>query len=448
MATLSGYPYFELEFGKDGSLVNANQVQQVLEFLKSDGGVGTTDVLVFSHGWNNDEDEARDLYKRFFGALQGVVGMGSVAGAKSHKFAVVGVFWPSKKFADADLIPGGAAGINDGNAEVALANQHGQLVDTLHANDAKQAMQKAADLVHQLDTLEGRKAWVECLRQAVRTADDTEPDCMDLFFSVSADELFQKLNNPALPLMPPQGAGGGGAGFGGIGGGGAVAPGAGSAAGLGALLSGVKGAALRILNCATYYIMKNRAGVIGRVGLNPALKQIQAAVPSGVRFHLLGHSFGARVVTAAANGPATLRIQTLVLLQGAYSHYGMATAYDGDPKHNGLFRDVVAQSKVAGPILITHSVHDLAVGVAYAIASRLAGQTAAALGGPNDEYGGLGRNGAQKTDNSQFLTLQTVGTNYGFKSHVANNLNADNVIQGHSDICKPEIAYAFLRALG
>jgi len=98
--------------------------------------------------------------------------------------------------------------------------------------------------------------------------------------------------------------------------------------------------------------------------------------------------------------------------------------------------------------LITHSVHDLAVGVAYAIASRLAGQTAAALGGPNDEYGGLGRNGAQKTDNSQFLTLQTVGTNYGFKSHVANNLNADNVIQGHSDICKPEIAYAFLRALG
>ncbi len=443
MATVSGYPYYELEFGKDGSLVSADQVQQLIKFLKSGAGAGITDVLVFSHGWNNDEDEARDLYSRFLTALQTVVDEGNVPGAKNHSFAFVGVLWPSKKFADADLIPGGAAGIDDGNAGAALAKQHAQLADTLDADAAKQAMQKAAGLANQLDTVAAREAWVDCLRQAVKTTDDAEPDGMDLFFSASAEELFEKLNNPALPLLPPPSGGGSGVGFGG----GSVAPAAGSAAGLGGLLSGIKGAALRILNYTTYYIMKNRASVVGRVGLNPALKRIQAAVPVGILCHLLGHSFGARLVTAAANGPAMLRIQTLILLQGAYSHYGMATAYDGDPNHNGLFRDVVAQSKVAGPILITHSVHDLAVGIAYAIASRLAGQIAAALGGPNDPYGGLGRNGAQKTDKSQFLILQGVGADYPFKSHVANNLNGDSVIQDHSDICKQEIAYAFLKAL-
>jgi hypothetical protein len=446
MASPSGCSYFELEFGKNGSLVNADQVQQIITFLKSDATAGVSDVLVFSHGWNNDEDEARDLYKRFQETLQAAVDSAAVPGTRNHAFTFVGVLWPSKKFADAALIPGGAAGISEDNASVAIARQHEQLVDTLDSDAAKRVMQKAASLVKQLNSVAARQEWIDCLRQAVKTIDDPEPDGSNFFLDVTAEELFERLNNPALPLPPTPGEGGSGAGFGGIGGGRAGASGAGSAAGFGGLLSGIKGAALRILNYTTYYMMKNRAGVVGRVGLNPALQQIQSAVPTGILFHLLGHSFGARLVTAATNGPGAVRVQTLVLLQAAYSHYGMATNYDKKGS-NGFFRDVVAQSKVAGPILISHSINDIPVGIAYAIASRLAGQKGAALGGPTDPYGGMGRNGAQETVGSQFLDLQHVAPNTPFKSHVANNLNGDNVIQGHSDICKPEIAHAFLHAI-
>jgi len=49
---------------------------------------------------------------------------------------------------------------------------------------------------------------------------------------------------------------------------------------------------------------------------------------------------------------------------------------------------------VAGPILITHTANDKAVGIAYALASRISGQTGAALGDATDVFGGIGRNGA------------------------------------------------------
>ncbi len=54
-------------------------------------------------------------------------------------------------------------------------------------------------------------------------------------------------------------------------------------------------------------------------------------------------------------------------------------------------------AKVNGPILITHTKNDKAVGIAYPLASRINGVKTAALGDENDPYGGIGRNGAQKT---------------------------------------------------
>jgi len=442
MASVEGFPYFEIEISKDGSIVDARQIEQIETFLTSSAGGGTTDVLVFSHGWDNDEAEARDLYARFLANIQSETSKNSVADPKKRNFAFIGVMWPSKKFADAALIPGGAAGINDGNVQSALELQHKQLADALPSGDADN-IDEAAKLINQLETADGRAKWVARLRQAAKGQSD-EPDGSNLFFSLSAEELFEKMKDPVLPPPPPARAGGG-AGLNPMGSSG-IAAGTGGAAGFGALIGGIKGAALRILNYTTFYIMKNRAGEVGRSGLKLALQQIQAACPPEVRFHLLGHSFGARVVTAATSGTPRLKVQTLTLLQAAYSHYGMATNYDGKG-HDGMFRDIIAQERVAGPILISHSVHDLPVGIAYAIASRLAGQSGAAFGGPADPYGGLGRNGAQKTDKSQCMPLLPSGANYSFQSHVANNLNGDGVIQGHSDICRPEIARAFLAAV-
>nr|MDQ2901028.1 lysophospholipase [Acidobacteriota bacterium] len=182
--------------------------------------------------------------------------------------------------------------------------------------------------------------------------------------------------------------------------------------------------------------------VVGREGVNDLIREIGNHAP-GLRIHLIGHSFGGRVVTAAADASA-LKVSGMTLLQAAFSHYSFAHNYE--PGSDGLFRKVVTDRKVTGPILITHSNRDTAVGKAYAIASAIAGQIAQALGDENDRYGGLGRNGARLTPEAVDGNLQPVGSSYQFTGGKIFNLTADDIILEHSDICKPEVAYALLSA--
>src|SRR6185437_11606440 len=96
--------------------------------------------------------------------------------------------------------------------------------------------------------------------------------------------------------------------------------------------SGIKAGAMRFLNYFTYYEMKERAGTVGRKGVAPLVDRLAGSVE---RIHLVGHSFGGRVVTSAASGSSTSKIQTLSLLQTAFSHNGFSRSM------GGFFRDVV-----------------------------------------------------------------------------------------------------------
>ena len=194
--------------------------------------------------------------------------------------------------------------------------------------------------------------------------------------------------------------------------------------------------------------MKQRAGTVGKTGLNLLLQQIRTQHPA-LKLHLMGHSFGGRLVTAAALGTGQippLKIETLSLLQAAFSHYGFADNFEGNK--DGLFRKVVENKDVSGAILITHTKNDKAVGIAYPIASALAQDNASALGDENDRYGGIGRNGAQKTPEAiKGLSLLSVGQPYQFQAGKLHNLQADSFIKDHGDICKQEVAYAILTAV-
>ena len=108
----------------------------------------------------------------------------------------------------------------------------------------------------------------------------------------------------------------------------------------------------------------------------------------------------------------------------------------------------IDETRISGPIIITHTKNDKAVGIAYPLASRIAGQNAAALGDQNDPYGGMGRNGARNTaevDNA--ATLGLPGTSYSFQEGKVHNISAD-VIKDHSDVRRIEVAYAVLSAVG
>jgi hypothetical protein len=219
----------------------------------------------------------------------------------------------------------------------------------------------------------------------------------------------------------------------------------GTAAGLGSVFSGAKAAAWRLLNYATYYQMKKRAGAVGS-GLNDVLADIRMRSPD-LRLHLAGHSFGARVVSAAVDGAKALRPSSLILLQGAYSHHGLTSDYEG--ASDGVFHGILAKRKVAGPIAITHTKNDLAVGVVYAIASRMANDARASLGDENDRYGGIGRNGAVKLKPEQLVVteLGAPGTVYRLESGKVTNLKADAFIAGHSDVTNAAVASLLASAI-
>ena len=97
-------PIFEVQFDKNGNVFQPQQEADIVRYLTTSPGDQATDIVAISHGWNNDMDEARTLYRTFLGNLDALL-----SGDPQRKVIAIGVLWPSKKFAEKDLIPSGAA---------------------------------------------------------------------------------------------------------------------------------------------------------------------------------------------------------------------------------------------------------------------------------------------------------------------------------------------------
>ena len=134
----------------------------------------------------------------------------------------------------------------------------------------------------------------------------------------------------------------------------------------------------------------------------------------------------------------------MTLLQAAFSHYGLAPRWDG--RHDGAFRRLLGQQRVRGPVLVTHTRNDRAVGYPYALASMVLRHAGVALGGPDSRYGAIGRNGARRTPEADDLALLDVGAAYRWGAGRVHNLRADT-IAGHRDVARPDVAHAFLQAV-
>ncbi len=438
MQQRSNFPYGELSFDRRAAVLGHADVHELVAQARA-GAV--TDVIVISHGWNNDIKQAAQLYEDLAKELRASLdGNPNHQQLKARKFALLAIQWPSKRFAERSLIPGGAAAIGSAVRDKDLIDELETVKELFAAPDR---IADAAALVPKLENSPAaRDAFVEALRDALQdgAADDPD-DSPGQFHSLTGRKLLDRLSAPVLPTVAAGRTGGaaGGVGMG--------RPQAGAVTGAAAGLSfnGIKAAALRALNLTTYYEMKARAGSVG-FALNPVLRDLRAA---DVRLHLVGHSFGGRVVTAATmGGPGEppLPVDSLTLLQAAFSHYGFAKDYE--PKRDGFFRAVLARSMVTGPLVITHSRCDTAVGYAYPIASRLMKLDAATLGDADDRFGGIGRNGAQHTPEAENGTLLPGDGTYAFSPGAIHNLNADEVIGDHSDVSRPEVANAILSAIG
>ncbi|HEY8538056.1 MAG TPA: alpha/beta fold hydrolase [Steroidobacteraceae bacterium] len=439
MKVIGGIPVFEVEFDKKGKLFDAKQLKALVEHLHAKQ---TTDLILFSHGWNNDLADARKLYTQFFAEFGAFAP--NTANGQTRVFAAAAILWPSKKFTDKELIPGGGAAALTSQELAAIRARLRDLAkepvrlgkfEPASATRRKKVAKAEKLLANIENDPKAQEEFVRTVRSLLATDAADKEDGTNALFKMNERKLLDSLKQPVLEPLSVS-AGGTAGSFA------TLSTSSGGAADLG---SSIHSALRRFLNLTTYYQMKARAGTVGAQGVAGVIAKLRAERPK-LRLHLVGHSFGGRVVTAAADAAGGKhRIDSLTLLQAAFSHNGFAQKFDG--KRDGFFRKVVDAKKVRGPILVTCTKNDKAVGIAYPLASRLAGQDAAAIGDENDVYGGIGRNGAVKTPEAIKGTLLAANAAYDFVAGKIHNLVADAFIADHSDICNPQVAWALASAI-
>src|SRR6266446_10562462 len=94
MDKIAGIPYSQVHFDKNGALAEKFTLPPSL-----------TDLFVISHGWNNDEPEAHDLYRGIFESFVAVLQPSDAGG---RQFGILGIIWPSKRFDELVAVSGEA----------------------------------------------------------------------------------------------------------------------------------------------------------------------------------------------------------------------------------------------------------------------------------------------------------------------------------------------------
>ena len=428
-------------FDKDGRErpePDATLATDALPGLLTDEAAAVTDVFLLSHGWKGDVPAAIEQYDRWIGEMARCTEDLAAARRLRPRFRtlIVGLHWPSQPWGDEKLAAdaGGLLSPDGSGDDGGLTASVDELVeayadrlaDTPAARDALRtilgAAQQSADPV-QLPR-EVRDAYAVLRAEAGLTEDG---DVAELTASDGAawdaETVYQEARRD-------EGAG---------------APG---------LLGGGDRFDLLLspLRQLSFWKMKNRARAFGESGANALLRRLLEAAPAATRFHLMGHSFGCIVVSAAVagapHGPALPRpVDSLLLVQGALSLW----AYSGNIPFArgtaGYFHRIVAQGLVRGPIVTTRSEHDTAVGRYYPMAAKVGRQLVLA---ELPRYGGIGAFGAQGLgDDAVDQPMADANFAYAFEPGRLYNLEASRVIAhgdgasgAHSDIAHPEVAHA------
>jgi hypothetical protein len=426
---IAGQPHWEVGFDERGT-PNRGEVDALLAELP---GRDLTDLFVFAHGWNSDRGQARRIYQRY---LQQVPGLLARGGGQA-RVGSLGVVWPSKRWADEPepTGDGAAAGLGDGVPAAAPADPAllEDLKDVFQGDDQRRALDELARLLEERPEDPAALARFQSLMAELAGAPDAELAGEDQGELALLEDDPEEVFGRFADAVPRTGEGG--------------------AAGIGDAFGRLWDGAKEALRQLTYFEMKKRAGVVGKQGLGPLLGRIHQADPD-VRIHLLGHSFGARLVSFALAGlpAADSPVKSLYLLQGAFSHFAFADALPMDRSRGGALKGMAA--RVDGPLVASFSIHDTAVGKLYPLASLSSRDDSAGLEDRLYRWGGIGHDGAQAVD-AAVAALGPVGTGYPFQRGRFVNLDGNAVVNrggppagAHSDIFHPELVWAGLAAAG
>jgi hypothetical protein len=442
-------PVWDLHFDEQGRLTSPSK-GDVLDEVTTKQELTTKqvdDLFVFSHGWGTSEQNARDLYDEMFPLIRDAAA--SEDGIGTVGFA--GIYWPSLWFPPTPATPpptarstqadgGGVLDLDAGTGVLSGKEIAESLLPAFSDPGQQATLTEIGRLIDEGQAASGsgqsddaKRQRLEAIHERLRSllppapAEDEVEDGGEraLLGSGNATSAYQA-------VAEEFGTAGSGS----------------SSQGIGDWFHNAINGAKDALRVFSYTTMKARAGNIGRSGLGPLLTALHGRSPA-LRVHLIGHSFGARLVSFALAGvgqPADTPVASLVLLQAAFSHWTFAHAQDNPFGKPGALNAVT--DRVHGPLVSTFSVHDWAVGVWYPKASFLAHQDIEAE--TASRWGGLGADGFQAVNPWEDRIMPAAGgASYMFTPgtfYRANGANVINNTQGqpfagaHCDIRKPAVA--------
>jgi hypothetical protein len=331
-------PFYVIPFDKAGVCEAPETRRRLVESIAE--GV-YTDVFVFSHGWNTDWQSAIQVYERFLAGFMQLRRTYNLKIPGTYRPVLVGIFWPSAAlvFGEAEVGPGMSAvapigmQADPGAMDRAVTIDHQALRD-LAQHLKRSQVQRFYELMQKesLDKQESLEL-AKMVKVFYRTEDDeiyrrkrlTAAKIVQQWQEVEQDETLQ------------------------------TAPAGAQAINFGQIAQRLDPRnALRVL---TIYQMKDRAGVVGGFGVGPLLRDLLEV--KDIKLHLIGHSFGCKVMLAAvATGgplPKQRQVDSMLLLQPAVSHLCFADRIEG-VNRPGAYRVVL--ERVRKPILSTFSTQD------------------------------------------------------------------------------------------
>ena len=400
-----------------------------------------TDILLFSHGWNNDWKGAISSYEGFLNGYMHMYRDYGLTYPRPFWPLLIGVFWPSIALPD-----------ESGPAFAGFAVDDPPSMGTVVDPD-QQAVQLLTAMLSKND--------VERLKALVQRGQDLSPDeALELarllapIYNVAGDELPTRDPAPTagelvalwkkITLKAPKNSLTGtpgrigfvrtpGTTLGGVGRTNqpAATP---EAAGFLDVLD-----PRLIIRLATVLQMKDRAEVVGAHGVGSLLCDLLKT--GTARVHLIGHSYGCKVVLSALCFQKLPRlVNSLLLLQPAISYLCFAenATNEEEPGKPGGYRE--ALKRVEQPIFTTYSPHDVPLTQFFHLAVRRPsdlGDQQIAGAPPPSRYaalGGFGPGGCEKDCTE--MHMSQVGDLYDLGSGGRRIcvLNGAQAIFGHGDI--------------
>lgn len=416
-------PYYIVTFDKEGRCDSPRTRDHLV------GQAGRfTDIFVFSHGWNNDWKAATERYESFINGFMKMRQTEGLVAPAGYAPLLVGIFWPSAVLvADDEEAPQIAASGSDAAMDRAVADERAavsEIADRLTG----QAVERFYELA-QRDALSSDEA-LELARILQPIYEDGEaelasqaptPEEMVAGWRASSPPPGDEGDPEDFGTATPTGGGPEAAGF----------------------LGKIKDLGRNAIRGTTVWMMKDRAGTVGAKGVGPLLSDLLDT--SGARVHLIGHSYGGKVVLSALCAPDHLsrKVHSVLLLQPAVSHLCFA---DKVPVRDvpGGYRS--ALERVERPIFTTFSRQDAPLTKTFHLAvvrpSDLGEMKIAAAGEPPNWFAALGGFGPRRAG-ERLIDMRMPPSAYELDDTTRiYGLRGDTTISGHGDISNPSTWWA------